>query len=358
MQIVLAENHRPACRNLRTISASSCGNAILEKARWRQLYAYLQCRSNLSMQSEFRAAARAIRRAQIASSAARASAIADSAVTVIKAFSVGLSFSIRSRQARVSSTGEIPSPAAAAQARRWFPRHLHRCLALIVVDSQLALPCVPSVVTWCHSWESQKKATIPEAYNRKSRCCMWEAKMAEMTIAPVATHGFFVDGRWMEDGDIVEIRAPYDGSCDRASRPGPPRARRSRHRRRRQSIRTTRRLPAFERQRVLRRISAVIAERKEEFSRTLAQEAGKPIKAGAHRSRARHLHLQRRRRREHAHLRRISSPRLAGVHRRTLGHRASAFRSARSRASRHSIFRSISSPTKSRPPSPPDAPWC
>ena len=31
--------------------------------------------------------------------------------------------------------------------------------------------------------------------------------MAEMTIAPVATHGFFIDGRWMEDGDIVEIQA-------------------------------------------------------------------------------------------------------------------------------------------------------
>ena len=30
--------------------------------------------------------------------------------------------------------------------------------------------------------------------------------MAEMTIAPVATHGFFVDGRWVEDGDIVEVR--------------------------------------------------------------------------------------------------------------------------------------------------------
>ena len=42
---------------------------------------------------------------------------------------------------------------------------------------------------------------------------------------------------------------------------------------------TTRRLPAFERQRVLRQISQGIASRKEEFSRTLAQEAGKPIKA-------------------------------------------------------------------------------
>ncbi len=36
--------------------------------------------------------------------------------------------------------------------------------------------------------------------------------MAEMTIAPVATHGFFIDGKWLEEGDIVEIRAPYDGA--------------------------------------------------------------------------------------------------------------------------------------------------
>ena len=28
--------------------------------------------------------------------------------------------------------------------------------------------------------------------------------MAEMTIAPVATHGFFVDGRWQQEGDLVE----------------------------------------------------------------------------------------------------------------------------------------------------------
>ena len=42
---------------------------------------------------------------------------------------------------------------------------------------------------------------------------------------------------------------------------------------------TTRRLPAFERQRVLRRVSENIYERKQEFARTMAQEAGKPIKA-------------------------------------------------------------------------------
>ena len=103
--------------------------------------------------------------------------------------------------------------------------------------------------------------------------------MPEMTIAPVATHGFFVDGRWRDDGDVVEIRAPYDGSVI-------ARVVQGRHEHAEAAIAaavkafgTTRRLPAFERQRVLRRISASMTERKEEFARTLAQEAGKPIKA-------------------------------------------------------------------------------
>src|SRR6202790_3315456 len=103
--------------------------------------------------------------------------------------------------------------------------------------------------------------------------------MPEMSIAPVATHGFFLDGRWYEDGDVVEIRAPYDGSVI-------ARVVQGRHEHADAAIAaavkafgTTRRLPAFERQRVLRRISASMTERKEEFARTLAQEAGKPITA-------------------------------------------------------------------------------
>jgi acyl-CoA reductase-like NAD-dependent aldehyde dehydrogenase len=103
--------------------------------------------------------------------------------------------------------------------------------------------------------------------------------MAEMTIAPVATHGFFVDGRWQQEGDLVEIRAPYDGSLIARVTQG--------HREHAEAaiaaavkaFGTTHRLPAFERQRVLRQISAYMVERKEEFARTLAQEAGKPIKA-------------------------------------------------------------------------------
>jgi acyl-CoA reductase-like NAD-dependent aldehyde dehydrogenase len=102
--------------------------------------------------------------------------------------------------------------------------------------------------------------------------------MAEMTIAPVAIHGFFMDGRWIEDGEPVEVRSPFDGSvvgrviqAHREYAEGAIAA----------SVKafgTTKRLPAFERQRVLRRIAQQIAERREEFSRTLSQEAGKPIK--------------------------------------------------------------------------------
>src|SRR5579864_7221635 len=103
--------------------------------------------------------------------------------------------------------------------------------------------------------------------------------MAEMTIAPVAAHGFFVDGRWQEDGDLVEIRAPYDGSLIARVYQGRREHAEAAIAAAVKAFGTTRRLPAFERQRVLRRVSENISERKQEFARTMAQEAGKPIKA-------------------------------------------------------------------------------
>ncbi len=100
-----------------------------------------------------------------------------------------------------------------------------------------------------------------------------------MTVAPVATHGFFLDGKWLEEGDIVEVRAPYDGALVGFV-----------HRGRREhaeaaiaaavkAFGTTRRLPAFERQRVLRQIAVGIHHRKDDFAHTIALEAGKPIKS-------------------------------------------------------------------------------
>jgi len=103
--------------------------------------------------------------------------------------------------------------------------------------------------------------------------------MAQMTVTPVATHGFLLDGKWIEQGDQVEIRAPYDGSVVgrvfQAKREHVDAAIAAAVK----AFGTTRRLPAFERQRVLRRVVENITHRKEEFAHTLAQEAGKPIKA-------------------------------------------------------------------------------
>ena len=103
--------------------------------------------------------------------------------------------------------------------------------------------------------------------------------MAQMTVTPVGTQGFLVNGKWIEEGEVVEIHAPYDGSVLAQVYQG-----RREHAEAAivaavRAFGTTRRLPAFERQRVLRRVAQSITERKQEFSQTLAQEAGKPIKA-------------------------------------------------------------------------------
>src|SRR6266700_3027773 len=103
--------------------------------------------------------------------------------------------------------------------------------------------------------------------------------MAQMTVTPVSTQGFFLDGKWIEEGDIVEIKAPYDGNVIANVFQGRREHAEAAIKAAVKAFGTTRRLPAFERQRVLRRVAQTISERKQEFSRTLAQEAGKPIKA-------------------------------------------------------------------------------
>src|SRR5438094_6031451 len=103
--------------------------------------------------------------------------------------------------------------------------------------------------------------------------------MAQTTVTPVSTQGFFLDGKWIEEGDIVEIKAPYDGNVIANVFQGRREHAEAAIKAAVKAFGTTRRLPAFERQRVLRRVAQTISERKQEFSRTLAQEAGKPIKA-------------------------------------------------------------------------------
>src|SRR5579863_10562949 len=103
--------------------------------------------------------------------------------------------------------------------------------------------------------------------------------MAQMIASLVSTQAFLLDGKWMEEGDPVDIRAPYDGTVVGRVFQGRREHAEAAIAAAVKAFGTTRRLPAFERQRVLRRVAQSIAERREEFSRTIAQEAGKPIKA-------------------------------------------------------------------------------
>ena len=101
--------------------------------------------------------------------------------------------------------------------------------------------------------------------------------MTEMTATPVITRGFFLDGRWIEEGKLVEIKSPFDHTVIAQVFQGQRKHAESAVAAAVKAFGTTRRLPAFERQRVLRRVAEAIAERKEEFAHTMALEAGKPI---------------------------------------------------------------------------------
>src|SRR5438270_2067850 len=103
--------------------------------------------------------------------------------------------------------------------------------------------------------------------------------MSLVTTTPVRTQAFYLQGKWVQEGTPVEIRSPYDGTplamifqgtADHAERAIESAVR---------AFGSTRRLPAFERQRVLRSIAQYITSHKEEFARTMTQEAGKPLKA-------------------------------------------------------------------------------
>ncbi len=102
--------------------------------------------------------------------------------------------------------------------------------------------------------------------------------MTPMTEAAVATRGFLIGGKWYEEGTTHEVLSPYDRSVVSrtwmATRQHAEKAVAASI----AAFGTTRRLPAFERQRVLRAIAQGILARKEEFAQMICLEAGKPIK--------------------------------------------------------------------------------
>jgi acyl-CoA reductase-like NAD-dependent aldehyde dehydrogenase len=94
----------------------------------------------------------------------------------------------------------------------------------------------------------------------------------------VQRRGMLIDGQWIEEGATSEIKSPYDGSRVGLVTLAGPRQIEQAIVAAVRAFQVTRKMPAFERQRVLRSISARISERREQFARAMALEAGKPIK--------------------------------------------------------------------------------
>ncbi len=98
------------------------------------------------------------------------------------------------------------------------------------------------------------------------------------TLTPVKTFGFLLDGRWITEGELHEVRAPFDrevvGTVVYGTRAHAEAAIAAAVK----AFETTRRLPAYERQRVCRAVADALIARKDEFATTLAREAGKPMK--------------------------------------------------------------------------------
>ena len=102
--------------------------------------------------------------------------------------------------------------------------------------------------------------------------------MTPTTGTQIKTFAYLVNGEWLSEGTLVEVRAPADQRViARVVQP----ERKHVEAAIAASVKAfevSRQLGAYERQRVLRVISEGIGARREEFARTLALEAGKPIK--------------------------------------------------------------------------------
>jgi acyl-CoA reductase-like NAD-dependent aldehyde dehydrogenase len=89
---------------------------------------------------------------------------------------------------------------------------------------------------------------------------------------------YFIDGKWVSEGEAFDVLAPFDrsvvGRSWRGTRAHADAAVAASVR----GFQITRKLPGYEKQRILRAISDAIRARREEFATLIAEEAGKPIK--------------------------------------------------------------------------------
>src|ERR671919_988462 len=89
--------------------------------------------------------------------------------------------------------------------------------------------------------------------------------------------GLFVGGEWVETGDWIEVRSPYSGDVvGRVAKGGADETRRALDAAER-ALESP--LPAHKRAEILVKVAGYLGSRHDEVARTIAEEAGKPMKA-------------------------------------------------------------------------------
>jgi glyceraldehyde-3-phosphate dehydrogenase (NADP+) len=91
--------------------------------------------------------------------------------------------------------------------------------------------------------------------------------------------GAVVGGETLTGGEAYEVRSPYDNQLVATVHRAGPREIERAIAAAAAAFDTTRRLPSWQREQVLENIAAGVAKRRDELARTIALEAGKPIKA-------------------------------------------------------------------------------
>jgi len=101
---------------------------------------------------------------------------------------------------------------------------------------------------------------------------------ASSDVATLGQFGFLLAGRSVKTGAVVEVRSPYDGSLVAVVHRAGPQDIELAIASAAAAFQTTRKLPTWKRAEILQSIAVGIAGRREELARTIALEAGKPIK--------------------------------------------------------------------------------
>jgi glyceraldehyde-3-phosphate dehydrogenase (NADP+) len=96
--------------------------------------------------------------------------------------------------------------------------------------------------------------------------------------AALGEFGALVGGNWIKTGEAVEVRSPFDRSLVAVVHRAGSQEIEAAIARAHEAFPVTRKLPTWKRAEVLEQVSQKIAARREEFARTIALEAGKPIR--------------------------------------------------------------------------------